>query len=178
VQTRGAARCREASREIGPRACLEPELRAFIAMAEWARDGLPEDAVVLSRKPTFFYHYAGHPGRTYPFSKEEGALFRAADDAGARYVVLDRIGLMAGAYLTPILNRHPGRFCALQIHGRGDWDVVLLGILPPEAEADAPAQPEPTADTGDEAGEAEDGLRFRICPASYYGSWREGAEAR
>jgi hypothetical protein len=108
--------------------CLEPRWRDFFALADEAGRTLPEGSAVLSRKPALFWAASGVPGRTYPLSRDPDALFRAAREAGARYVLLDDLDELATGYLTPILIRRPGAFCI--VRSLGAERATLLGIRP------------------------------------------------
>jgi hypothetical protein len=140
--------------------CLGAEWRDFFDTAELTTQTLPADAVVLSRKPRLFYGLAGLRGRNYPMSDDPAVFFAAAADAGARYVVLDRLGRQAQAYLLPVLLRRPNAFCLM--HATQASATATLGILPGAA-----TMPEPSPEervTG----------QFELCPEEY---WRS-AEVR
>jgi hypothetical protein len=131
--------CRSLYRAGDPYPCLGAEWRDFFDTAKMAERVLPEDAVVLSRKPRLFYGLSGLRGRNYPMSPEPSVFFAAAADAGARYVVLDRLGRQAQAYLLPVLFRRPNAFCLM--HATRATATALLGILPGAADlADATAE--------------------------------------
>ena len=127
-----AADCRDAASEF-PSRCLHPEVRAFLALAGWMRDRLPDDAVALSRKPTLLYWFGDVPGRPYPFTRRPSALFEEADRAGARYLVVDRLGVVSRTYLLPVIAENPTRFCAIQAMRIEGAEAVLLGILPADS---------------------------------------------
>ncbi|MGK7311632.1 MAG: ArnT family glycosyltransferase [Candidatus Longimicrobiales bacterium M2_2A_002] len=126
-----AAECRAAVRESGLFACLAPEQRAFLELAEWSRGRLPDDAVVISRKPRQWYWFSGYPGEVYPFTLDHEKLLERAARLGARYVVLDELGGTAEVYLLPAVTELQRRFCLIrgrqQPTGKG---ATLLGVLP------------------------------------------------
>ena len=138
--------------------CLGPEWRDFFDTAVLSGRILPPDAVILSRKPRLLFGLAGLRGRNYPMSADPAAFFAAAEDAGARYVILDRLGRQAQVYLTPVLLRRPRAFCLLQ--AMSGTATALLGILPGGAD-----MPDATPD------EAISGS-FTLCGAEY---WRSPA---
>ncbi|MEX0891093.1 MAG: hypothetical protein WEB88_02905, partial [Gemmatimonadota bacterium] len=116
-------------------ACLPLEWRDFLGLAEWARDGLPEDAVVLSRKPRLFHLVSGRPGQVYPFTPYANDLFAAVDQAGAGYVVLDRVDAMGDIYLTPAILERTTAFCILR--SSGPEGAAILGVrrgVPPDGD--------------------------------------------
>jgi hypothetical protein len=109
--------------------CLpSAEWRDFFSIAEFAGDALPENAAVISRKPTLFYILSGHPSRIYPFSDQPGAFFAAADSAGARYLVFDFLDRPTQAYVRPIVLRRPNAFCVL--YSSPDVGTTVFGIMP------------------------------------------------
>lgn len=139
--------------------CLpSEEWRDFFNIAESTRETLPENAVVISRKPRLFYVLSDHPSRIYPFSDDAHTFFRFADTSGARHLVFDFLDRPTQAYVRPILLSRPAAFCLLYGSRVG---TTVFGILP-GASTVAPAA-DPTA-----------ALSFAPCPEDY---WRS-AEAR
>lgn len=113
--------------------CLgNPAWDDLFAMGEMAGEALPDGAVVISRKPRLFYALGGSRSVIYPFSPEPDAFFAAADAAGARYVVFDRLGT-ADAYLRPVLLRKPQAFCIMHIAPASG--TLLFGIAADHAAA-------------------------------------------
>jgi hypothetical protein len=120
-------------------ACLPEQWQDYAAIAELAPRVLPDGAAVLSRKPRTFYILSGLPGRTYPLVAVPDSFFRAAADAGARYVLFDRLDGLSQAYLAPVLVRYSNSFCIM--FGLGPDRATLFGILPSRAPpATQPAQ--------------------------------------
>jgi hypothetical protein len=136
--------------------CLEPNWRDFFQVAEEAGRTLPERSAVLSRKPALFWSASGLPGRTYPLSREPDSLFRAAREAGARYVLLDDLDQVATGYLTPVLMRRPAAFCI--VRSLGADRATLLGIRP-----DAERIPDLRGDPGEAAAQ----VGFKPCGPEY-----------
>lgn len=131
-----AAACRGAARIGGPWACGGVGMVQFTEAARWAGAHLPDDAVVLSRKPRIWYAMSGVPTRTYPFTADPDSLLAAADRVGARYVVVDVVSGQARLVVRAVGTR-PGAFCSLTGFGGRDGGArtELLGILPPERRA-------------------------------------------
>lgn len=127
--------------------CTIPPSREFFLLAEWAGDALPRNSAVLSRKPRLFHVLSGGlKSRNYPMDPSVEALLAAADSAGARYIVFDRLGGLAQRYLAPAILQRPGAFCLL--HSTGPDGTLLFGIRRdahrvPDAPADASAEFEP-----------------------------------
>ncbi|MGH7506367.1 MAG: hypothetical protein ACRELX_11980, partial [Longimicrobiales bacterium] len=135
--------------------CLTPEWSDFFDMATLAGRALPEDAAILSRKPRLLYGLAGVRGRNYPMSMEPDVFFAAAADAGARYVIFDRLGRQAQAYLAPTIVRRPQAFCLMT--SMPLTSTTLLGVLPGAATM---------TDRADIGAPVE----FPACPVEFWGS--------
>lgn len=146
TQTAGVARaadesaaCRGAARAGGPWACSGVGMVQFTEAARWAGANLPEDAVVLTRKPRIWYAMSGRATRTYPFVPYPDSVLAVARRAGASYVLLDLVGAQAQLLANAVAAR-PGAFCSVASFGGADGGprTELLGILPnggPEAPA-------------------------------------------
>ncbi len=134
--------------------CAEPRFASFFRLAEWSRGALPPGAAVISRKPTLFYHFSGHPSRIYPKTAEPDSLLAMARVTHSRYVVFDALDALSATYLGPILTSHPNAFCVVRI--APDGETALFGIEPDAARI---VRLE-SAETGAEPS-------FARCPASY-----------
>lgn len=141
--------------------CLGAVWTDFFELAELTPAALPEGAVVLSRKPRLFYALGGNRSSIYPFTSEPAAFFATADSIGARYVVFDRLGGTAEAYLRPVVLRKPQAFCIMRVMPA--TGTVLFGIRPDHAIV---------PDAG-ESGLHDPAPSFSFCNAGY---WRN-AEA-
>jgi hypothetical protein len=137
-----------------PYPCLHPIWRDFFGVAEWAGESLPEDAVIISRKPRLFYGLSARRGLIYPLSSDPADFFRAVRESGANYLVFDQLGGLSARYLGPILMSRPDAFCILKTTSAGH--TALFGILPDaERGLGAPA-------TG-----VDQAPQFEACPSSY-----------
>lgn len=128
----------------------------FFELAELTPHMLPDEAVVLSRKPRLFHAVAGHRSSIYPFSQDRTAFFAAVDSVGARYVIFDQLGGTADAYVRPALLGRPQAFCIMRVSALG---TVLFGIRPDHATAPAVA-----------AGPGAARPPFAFCDESYWRS--------
>jgi hypothetical protein len=90
---------------------VEPAFGDILRLAEAVRGRLPQDAVVISRKPTLFFAVSGYRSRMYPLSAQPDSFFRAAREVGAKFVVVDQIADLAPAYLYPVLQARSDDFC-------------------------------------------------------------------
>jgi len=126
----------------------------LVDAARWTGAFLPEDAVVLSRKPRIFHVESGVPSRTYPFLDDPQALLDEADAVGARYVLLDRVSSQGMRFVGGAIVAHPERFCSIQSFSAAEGgSSELLGLLP----AGRPS--------GTTAGQG--GVRLAACPDSF-----------
>lgn len=123
-----AADCRDVAHEDVFR-CLPPPVAEFRDAAHWAGANLPEDAVVLNRKPRIFHLLGGTAGKIFPFSRDPAVLLEEADALGARYLLFGFPDAVTLSYLPAVVEGHPGAFCVVKAWGEG---TTLLGILPPE----------------------------------------------
>jgi hypothetical protein len=141
--------------------CLgSPAWDDLFHIAEAAGTALPDDAIVINRKPRLFFGLGGVRGSIYPFTSEPAAFFAVLDSVGARYVVLDRLGT-GDAYLVPIILRKPAAFCLM--HARPASGTILMGIRPDHAQA---------PDLGEAGLRAAATTAFETCDTTY---WRDAA---
>ncbi len=108
--------------------CQPPAWRDWFDVAEWARTALPPGAAVLSRKPTLMYVISGHAGRYYPMSSEPDSLVIAAQDAKARYIVVDHLDALSQSYLIPAMVNRIAAYCGMYRSPRDG--TLVLGVLP------------------------------------------------
>jgi hypothetical protein len=129
-------------------ACLPESWKDFYGIAELAPRVLPDNAIVLSRKPRNFYSAAGLKGRNYPLFAEPDSFFKTAREAGARYVLFDRLDGVSQAYLVPVLVTRSNRFCIL--FGLGQERATVFGILPEMVRVQPPQPDVQFATCGDD----------------------------
>jgi hypothetical protein len=112
----------------------------FFELAETTTRALPSDAVVLNRKSRLYYVLSGLKADRYPLTDDPVAFFAAADSAGARYVIFDRLDAVSDIYLRPILIRRSAAFCLMTV--MPETSTALLGIVgsehPARTEAEQP----------------------------------------
>jgi hypothetical protein len=109
-----------------PYACLAPAWQEYLSMAEWARSGLPSDAVVVSRKPGLFFALSDRRGIDIPKTRRPEEFFRLVEDAGARYIVLDQTDALTSAFATPTVAQYIGSFGL--VRPSPTQGTLLLGI--------------------------------------------------
>ena len=117
--------------------CVPPAYVSFYAAAEWVREHVPEDAVVVNRKPRLFYWISGRRGDLYPFSSEPDVVLAGLEETGADYVVVDAISGTTARYLVPAVQAHPSRF--LVEHREGPPPTWVLRFRRDTGTARAPA---------------------------------------
>lgn len=146
-----------------PYACHTPGYQDFFATAELAGRILPDQAVALSRKPRTFWAMSRGTikGRVYPFTPEPDSLIAAANQAGARYIILDRTDALSQMYLTPALLKRPAAFCI--VYAQGPERAAILGV-------------KPGAETIRNVGADSTQANFQLCGPEYWRS-RELMEA-
>jgi hypothetical protein len=137
--------------------CLSAQWRNYFDVATWANSTLPEDAVVVTRKPRLWYGLADRPAVIYPFVENADTLLAAADRAGARYLIVDDVDALTQVYVVRAVLRRMAGFCLMHAAEVG---TAVLGIRP-EAKDLPDAEP------------ATSGAGFPICPDEY---WRDPAD--
>jgi hypothetical protein len=140
-----------------PFPCLAPQWRNYFDVATWAKTTLPEDAVVVTRKPRLWYGLSDRRAVIYPFVENADTLLAAADRARARYLIVDDVDALTQVYVVPAVLRRMAGFCLMHAAEVG---TAVLGIRP-EAKDLPDAEP------------AADGAGFPICPDVY---WRDPAD--
>ena len=121
-----AAACRRLHSAEDPYACLAPAWQEYLETAEWARTGIPEDAVVVSRKPGLFFALSERRGLDIPKTFRPEEFFRLVEEAGARYLVVDRTDALTTTYAIPTVAQYLGSFCL--VRASPSQETLLLGI--------------------------------------------------
>jgi hypothetical protein len=98
--------------------CVPAPWQSFLDAARWSGDNLPEDVVVVNRKPRIFYWVSGRRGRVYRFTDEAELLLEDLRQARADYVVVDQISGTTARYLVPAVRSNPDRFEMLYQEGQ------------------------------------------------------------
>lgn len=108
--------CQRAHRAGIRYGCLPPQWQDFLAQAERLPALLPDDAVILSRKPRIVHAMSGgHTySLTYPFTDQPQQFLEFADSVGARYLLFDQLDRLSQAYVAPVLMQRPQAFCILE----------------------------------------------------------------
>lgn len=134
--------------------CLPQPWHNYYMQSERLPTLLPDDAVVLSRKPRLTHALSGgHTySMTYPFTPDPQQFLAFADSIGARYLIFDELGGLAQNYLVPVLTRRPDAFCILD--AAGPTGTALFGI-----------RENALAGTERDAGSGP--INFEVCDSTY-----------
>lgn len=129
-----ASACRRVAQSEDVFRCHGAGFQEFRDAAAWSGANLPEDAVVLNRKPRIHYLLGGARGRVFPFTRDPAVLLDEADRVGARYLLLDHVDGISPYYLPAVIRARPLAFCHLVGWGGGERTpgTDLFGILPVE----------------------------------------------
>ncbi|NNF01133.1 MAG: phospholipid carrier-dependent glycosyltransferase [Bacteroidia bacterium] len=105
----------------------------FIAAAEWAKDNLPDTALVASRKPRIFYLFSERKGTfntnyREKYSKEfEKEKIEKWEKAGVDYIILDAFNSSTRKNVYPIVQNNPAKFSVIHTVGtKGQCYIVKV----------------------------------------------------
>lgn len=89
-----------------------PDWRNYYSCADWVRFNTPENAVIISRKPTLFYIRSSRRGLAYPFSHDAEKVIEFMKDNKITHVVFDNFAWTrtTARYLQPAISAHPEMF--------------------------------------------------------------------
>ena len=128
--TERASACGSVVASSGPFACYGGGFQEFVLASRWLGENAPDGARAFTRKPRIFYTLSGLSGDTYPFTTDPEVFFSRAEEAGIRYVILDRIDRLGYGYVAEVVRARPGRFCTLGGVGEEAPRTEILGLLP------------------------------------------------
>ena len=154
--------CTAMYREGNHYPCVTRGWQDFLEASEITKSILPENSIVLSRKPAFLFSLSGYRGRLYPYTRDPAVLIDSARAIGARYLVTDQIDELAPRYIVPAVLRRPGAFCVMRTFGS---ERATIFAITDDAER--------IPNAGDDVGEGYHEVVFKACEAKY---WREGAD--
>jgi hypothetical protein len=124
-----AARCAEIVRAGSPFGCYGSSVRDYATLAGWSGANLPDEAVVITRKPRIFFLLSGRKTQSIPLVigwEEFGPMLPAGGDV---YLTLDRLGGLTGRYMIPILRERPTAFCWIAPAGGSGDGAQLFGVM-------------------------------------------------
>jgi 4-amino-4-deoxy-L-arabinose transferase-like glycosyltransferase len=107
-----------------------PGYAAFIECAKWAKDNLPKDAIVASRKERIFYIFSDLKGYKHARSNELKDVKTEADFAAykkkkleefaknnTKYVIIDTFNSSTMNFIAPIIQENPDKFKLIKTIG-------------------------------------------------------------
>jgi hypothetical protein len=90
---------------------IPPGYAQYFEIAKWAKANIPQNSVVVCRKPELFYLYSGCKTINYQFTLNADSLILNMKANKATYVVLDELGFSStGRYLIPAIQKNPEKF--------------------------------------------------------------------
>lgn len=96
---------------------------SFLECAKWAKDNLPKDAIVASRKERIFFVFSGlrgfkHTGYRDVYSEEfEKKKLKQLADENTDYLILDTFNGSTIANILPIVEHNPDKFKMIKMIG-------------------------------------------------------------
>ncbi len=83
----------------------------FLLMAEWAKDNLKENAVVIARKPSLFFVKSDRKSKTFLYTPDRNEILKDFDKNKVTHVVLEQLGFnQTGKFLYPLISKEPDKF--------------------------------------------------------------------
>ena len=97
------------------KAPYQKKFKNYFEMASWANTGLPEDAVIATRKPGLFYLFAAKKVTQFPFTADYNEAMEMLEERKASYVVIDQLGYsQTGRFIVPFVQDNPEKFQLLK----------------------------------------------------------------
>lgn len=82
---------------------LPQAFKNFISMHAWVKNTLPQEAILVSRKPTITYFYTHHKAILYPFTIQPEEIWNEIIKNRAHYIITDEFSQETYFYLLPFL---------------------------------------------------------------------------
>ncbi len=111
----------------GNRYCgCSPGWMRYFEASDWIGANIPNDKVILARKPGFVYLVSGHKSLCYPFTNERAEVRNAIDVSD--YILLDNFRWTETAryFLIPVMQENPGRYQT--VHETGSPRTYVIRI--------------------------------------------------
>ncbi|MCT4624578.1 MAG: glycosyltransferase family 39 protein [Schleiferiaceae bacterium] len=87
----------------------------YFKLGSWADKNLPENAVIITRKPNLFYLTAKRKLANFKSNPDYNTVLDGMKEKGATHVVLDQLGYsQTGRYLYPVIIGNPEKFQGVQ----------------------------------------------------------------
>ncbi|OPX17379.1 hypothetical protein BXT86_06800 [candidate division WOR-3 bacterium 4484_100] len=103
--------------------------KRYFEVIEWIKKKVPEDKIIMARKPEFVYLLSGRKSRLYPFTRNHQKIRNAIEECD--YIIFDNFywSQSTRRYLAPVLQETIGRYKIAYKTPRPEF--YLLKILKP-----------------------------------------------
>jgi hypothetical protein len=118
-------RLKELNREA--RKPMNPLFHTYFELAKWTKKNLPDDAIIICRKPILFHLFSEHYVQGIVKENDPEKALKIMKDKGYNYIVLYGDGL-SQRYFMPLYNKYPEKFPIIQ--KVGNPPVYLMEIKP------------------------------------------------
>ncbi len=86
-------------------------VHSYLETADWLRNNVPLNEIILARKMDSVYLRSGHQAVRYPFTTNQEVMFSFLDHYNIQYVILDNLGYPSREdFLLPFLNGNQKAF--------------------------------------------------------------------
>jgi len=75
--------------------------RGYIKLCSWLKENIPEDEIIITRKPVFVYYFGKHKATPYPFTYNKNVVW--AEIKRYKYVLMDNFIWTTKEYLIPVI---------------------------------------------------------------------------
>ncbi|TAN60695.1 hypothetical protein EPN16_04830 [bacterium] len=96
----------------------------FILIHRWIKENLPQDGIIISRKPTITYFYTNRKAIVYPFSSKPQDIWQEAVKNKIKYILADEFSRETYFYLLPFLSQYGNKLKLL--HRIGETGLFEL----------------------------------------------------
>ena len=104
---------------------MESIYYTYFDLAKWTKKNLPEDAIILCRKPLLFHLFSEHYVHGFIKKNDQEEVLEIMKENKYTHIVLYGDGL-SQRYLVPIIQKYPNKFPVIQ--KVGNPPVYLLGV--------------------------------------------------
>ena len=104
---------------------IEPLYKNYFAMANWTKNNLPEDVIILCRKPMLFHLYSDHFVQGIVKIDDPDEALAKMKEEHYTHIVIYGDGL-SQKYFIPLYNKYPEKFPVIQ--KLSNPDVYLMEI--------------------------------------------------
>lgn len=103
---------------------LPQPLKNFVSLHNWLKKNLPQEGLILSRKPTVTFFYTNHQSICYPFSPNPDIIWQEVLRNNVKYIIVDEFSQETYYYLIPFLYKYDDKLKLLyRIENTGILEV-------------------------------------------------------